>query len=142
MPSAAAVARGARHCLNALLVFPVAWAVHLVAVLMLPWNVGLALLRSLFSMKGVGVDELLKSFFVGGGFGGALAKFEHDKTLLSGLRETHAAAVGALREQLSDSESRYKVRARRWSPVFPMSLFSKRVCVMSRRAKSKPNGAT
>jgi hypothetical protein len=66
MPSSAAVARGARHCLNALLVFPVAWAVHLVAVVMLPLNVGLALLRSLFSMKGVGVDELLKSFFVGG----------------------------------------------------------------------------
>ena len=77
---------------------------------------------------------------VGGGFGGALAKFEHDKTLLSGLRETHASAMSALREQLNDSESRYKVRARCDGHLFfAMSLFSKRVSHGTAGQKASPS---
>lgn len=92
-------------CLKSCLIYPVAWACHIYAVLTLPINVTLAMLRSLAGMKGRGVDELLASFFLPGGVVAA----ENDKLLLQGLREKHGAAVGALRDQLEDSESRYKV---------------------------------
>lgn len=92
-------------CLKSCLIYPVAWACHIYAVLTLPINVTLATLRTLAGTKERGVDELLASFFLPGGVVAA----ENDKLLLQSLREKHGAAVGALRDQLEDSESRYKV---------------------------------
>lgn len=94
----ASTAHASRVCLKLCLIYPVAWACYVYAVLTLPMNVAAALLRTLSGVKGRGVDELLASFFTLRGSG------ESDKELLRGLRETH-------RDQLEDSDSRYRVSA-------------------------------
>lgn len=94
-------------CLKSVLIYPVAWCSYIYAMLSLPVNVTVAFTRTLAGVGGRGVDELLASFLLPGG----VAAAESDKLLLQGLRGKHGAAVGALRDQLDDSESRYKVRA-------------------------------
>ena len=95
----------ARVCAKSALIYPVAFFIHAYALLVLPVNVLLALVRSLTGVGGRTVDELFASLFLPGG----VSANEADTALLRGLREKHNLAMAALRDQLDDSDSRYKV---------------------------------
>jgi hypothetical protein len=94
--------RVARVCLKSFATYPVAWIWHLYALVCLPITVTLALARTLGGVKGEGVDDVLGSFIH------SRAPGDDDRKLLIGLREKHNVAVAAMKDQLGDSESRYK----------------------------------
>ena len=94
--------RVAHVCLKSFATYPVAWIWHLYALVCLPITVTLALARTLGGVKGEGVDDVLGSFIH------SRAPGDDDRKLLIGLREKHNVAVAAMKDQLGDSESRYK----------------------------------
>ena len=95
----------ARVCAKSALIFPVALFVYTYALVTLPFHVLLALFRSLTGVGGRTVDELFSSIMLPGG----VSANEADTALLRGLREKHNLAMATLRDQLDDSDSRYKV---------------------------------
>ena len=95
----------ARVCAKSALIFPVALLVYTYALVTLPFHVLLALFRSLTGVGGRTVDELFSSIMLPGG----VSANEADTALLRGLREKHNLAMATLRDQLDDSDSRYKV---------------------------------
>ena len=97
--------RASKTCIKAAAIFPVAFLYHLTALASLPVQVALATARTIAGVKGRGVDELFASFFTPRGTPGSV----EDVQLIEGLRERHGAAMAAVKEQLDDSETRYKV---------------------------------
>lgn len=119
--------RASKTCIKAASIFPVAFLYHLTALASLPVQVALAMARTIAGVKGRGVDELLASFFEARGKPGSV----EDVQLIEGLRERHGAAMAAVKEQLDDSETRYKVshsartrdHPRRFDGRFPGHVF-------------------
>lgn len=95
-----------KTCAKAAAIFPIAFLYHLTALASLPVQVALATARTIAGVKGRGVDELFASFFTPRG---VRAGSKEDVELIEGLRERHGAAMAAVKDQLDDSETRYKV---------------------------------
>ena len=136
--------RASKTCIKAAAIFPVAFLYHLTALASLPVQVSLATARTIAGVKGRGVDELFASFFTPRGTPGSV----EDVQLIEGLRERHGAAMAAVKEQLDDSETRYKVshsahtldHPRRFDGRFPRRVsFSKRDAPTSRLTKRVPS---